>query len=262
VPKDGLVRQLIAYSLLALLLIFLDFVGIIRPVKQLTEIPIVAGKTVLYSLRQSGINTFAYLTAWQIKDEELQRLREDNYRLSTISAQLAILAAQNSTLKTQLAAKIVAEKQLVLVRVIGQTTQSLTVSAGSTSGLREGQTVVVGDNLVGRVVAVTAHQAVVRLPTFDGEKISVSTRDAVDGLRKSSGIVTSVGGVLMLDKVVLSESLDVNDLVMTDGEGFIPDLIVGNIAEVIVQGTKLFKTARVEPIVDYSRLEWVFVVLN
>ena len=67
---------------------------------------------------------------------------------------------------------------------------------------------------------------------------------------------------------MLSDSLKKDDLVLTKGDvnaqnvGFPPDLTVGKIASVSKNPSDLFQKAEIQPLVDLSNLEKVFVVIN
>jgi rod shape-determining protein MreC len=56
----------------------------------------------------------------------------------------------------------------------------------------------------------------------------------------------------------------VGDLVLTSGLGgnYPPDLLVGQVTSVRSRETDLFQSAAVQPIVDFSRLEILLVIVN
>lgn len=70
----------------------------------------------------------------------------------------------------------------------------------------------------------------------------------------------------MLDNVVLAEGLEKDDLVSTKGDtdenglGFPPDLVVGKIVSVNKKASNLFQSADIRSLVDFNKLETVFVI--
>jgi rod shape-determining protein MreC len=86
---------------------------------------------------------------------------------------------------------------------------------------------------------------------------------------QAQGVVKGQGGGgVVLDNVVLSESLKKDDLVLTNGDintqnsGFPPDLTVGKIISVSKNPSDLFQKADIQPLIDLESLEKVFVVVN
>jgi rod shape-determining protein MreC len=74
----------------------------------------------------------------------------------------------------------------------------------------------------------------------------------------------SVSGELTLD--MLSQDLQVltGDVVLTSGLGgeYPADLLIGQVGNVRKRESDLFQEATVQPVVDFSRLEIVLVIVN
>ena len=84
---------------------------------------------------------------------------------------------------------------------------------------------------------------------------------------QAAGVVKGQGGgEIILDNVLLSNSLEKDDLVVTegninlDGSGFPADLVVGKIAAVSKNPSDLFQEAKVQSQLDFTKLGKVFVV--
>lgn len=247
------------FGLLSMVLVILDISGIDRIARRWIDVPVVAAKATTYGV----LSAARFLSVWRVKDQEINRLNEELSVANSLAAQAATLSAENVALKTQLGTKLAPVSRLLMASPIGLAGGEMTISAGSAQGVAVGETVVLGQVLVGKVVAVSPGQSRVRLPVYDGEKIAAAVRSGgVDGVRKASGIVTNTGGQLILDKVTLSEPLTTGDLVLTVGDGYARDQLIGKIGEILERENDLFKSARVEPATDYARLDRVFVILS
>jgi cell shape-determining protein MreC len=83
------------------------------------------------------------------------------------------------------------------------------------------------------------------------------------GVAKGQG-----GGGIILDDVVLSDTLQKGDLVLTKGDidshgiGIPPDLIVGEITSVSKFPSDLFQKASLKSKIDSSKLNKAFIVVN
>lgn len=251
-------RRFLIFGFLGLLLVLGEVTLVLKPVRQVAELPIVAVKERIYGIRR----LVGILSVWRVKEDDLDNLRADVARLNSLSAEVATLSAENVVLKTQLGVRTVPAGRLLMARPLGNSNGLMTINAGSSDGVGVGDSVVLGQVLVGKVASITPHQATVRLPIYENEKIAVVARGETDGVRRAAGVLVGQGDRLILDKVVLSDSLEIGDLIMTVGEGYERDLVVGKVAEVITREDQLFKKARVETAVDYSRLERVFVLIK
>ena len=82
------------------------------------------------------------------------------------------------------------------------------------------------------------------------------------------GVVHGESDFVLFDKVAITDNLQKNDLVVTFGEineqgfGIPPDVVVGKITTVNKSENRPFQNAKVESIINYSKLEIVFVVLR
>jgi len=117
-------------------------------------------------------------------------------------------------------------------------------------------TVVFENYLVGRIVETSALSSLALLP-FDSEsKISVKTENGVKGL-----VEGRFGTKIFLTRVLQKDILTVGDLVVTSGgEQYLPDLLIGKIKSKEEASQEPFQEAEVEPILEYDKLENVFLV--
>jgi rod shape-determining protein MreC len=208
---------------------------------------------------------------------ELQRLREEldsaRERLAEyerVSRDLADLRRENDALRAQLGfAQTIPFQYLpaqVVARDPGNLFATLVIDRGSHHGVEAGMTVVAfqrgRQGLVGKVVLVGLATSTVQ-PITDPECF-VAARLATsrfDGL--VSGSAAKPGTLVMsyVRKLALGE-VQYGELVVTSGMGRLyPEGIhIGRVREMTARGYEASLELEVEPIVDLSRLEYVFVL--
>lgn len=157
----------------------------------------------------------------------------------------------------------------VLVNPLNAIDQSVAIAAGSHDGVRVGNVVVASSGgLVGTVSRVAGGVARVTLLTDDQSAVTAAdlTHPSAVGVVKRGG-----GGsdVLILDGVSKSENVNVGDTIITAGTlgtGSLPSMFPRGIAvgSVKSQGNydaNAFKTIQVSPLVDFSSLQSVIVLV-
>jgi rod shape-determining protein MreC len=142
----------------------------------------------------------------------------------------------------------------------GPFTHSLTIDAGSSSGLRINSPVLSGDGLVGRVSNVFPDTAIVTLLT-DPESF-VAARDLHTGVR--GGVVPGPGGTLVLSEVPKQLSVKQGDELVTDGtrNARYPDIYpygipIGRVSHVGALDTATFLQVQVQPFANLGSLDAV-----
>lgn len=134
------------------------------------------------------------------------------------------------------------------------------INRGSNDGIRRGMPVVTNQGLVGRVDAVIGGASRVQLITDPSSVVSVFLQNSgADAIMKGS-----VSGELTLDMLSQDIKIQTDDVVLTSGLGgeYPPDLLVGQLSSVRKRESDLFQEATVQPVVDFSRLEIVLVIVN
>jgi rod shape-determining protein MreC len=134
------------------------------------------------------------------------------------------------------------------------------INRGSNDGIRRGMPVVTNQGLVGRVDAVIGGAARVELITDPSSVVSVFLQNSgADALLKGS-----VSGDLNLDMLSQDVKIQTGDVALTSGLGgeYPPDLLVGQVSNVRKRESDLFQEASVQPVVDFSRLEIILVIVN
>ncbi len=206
-------------------------------------------------------NTFAALGSLNSLSRENTRLKKE---LSERDAQLAErkeVEKENELLRQQLNFSKNQPYQLIGATVTGYSPDNVRrnfmIDRGRADGVREGQAVISSGVMVGKIDHVNDHSAVVFLlsdPEFRVQGLSQSGR--------ARGIVRGqLGSGLRFEQVGQNETLEVGENILTSGSDIIPKgILIGNVESVDKSDNEIFQAANVRPLVDYGRLEVVFVV--
>jgi len=192
-----------------------------------------------------------------------EQLSEENSLLRAELVQLEEVRLANERLRKLLDFREEIQQPALPARVVGEDASSwfrtVVIDKGSEHGLREGLPVVVAEGVVGRTLEVSPYQARVLLITDASSAVAVLVQSS-----RSRGICRGEGENLALDYALRREDIHVDDLVVTSGTGgvFPKGLPVGRIVEVRHEEYGLFQGIKVEPAVDFSRLEEVLVLLR
>ena len=187
----------------------------------------------------------------------LVRLEEENlqYREALVSSgQLRRIAEMRRDF----------EVPLLPADVVGQDAspwfRSLLLDRGRSAEVRSGMPVMVEQGVVGLVSATSLHAA--------RAMMILDRRSAVDAMIQRSrarGLVRGLGtGELEFEFMVRGDDVKEGDEVITSGVGGVypKGLRIGAVRSVNADRSELLHTARVEPSVDFGRLEQVFVMLR
>ena len=193
---------------------------------------------------------------------ELARIREEHTRLLGVMQENARLRAMVGFTEAQphlelIPARVIARDINPWFRVL-----SLRLDTG-THRVQPHMPVVSSAGLVGQVSSVDGRYASVMLAVDKRSSIDIivqrnRARGVLAGLGHDNDYLSEIQYLLRRD------AARVGDLVVTSGMGgrFPQDLVVGTIAEVIEQSYGLFQEVRVEPAVDFSRLEEVYIIVG
>lgn len=135
--------------------------------------------------------------------------------------------------------------------------RAMTIDRGATEGVEVGNAVTTGGGIVGQVVAVSPHTARVLLITDRSSGVDVLTQES-----RGRGIIEGRGGYdCELRYVDDADDVKVGDKLVTSGlDGVFPKgLPVGVILSVDTGLGGLFKSIRVRPSAQFSKLEEVII---
>lgn len=203
---------------------------------------------------------------------EIDRLREENSKLISELVKEQETERENQALQDQFETTNLSPQKLLPVSVVGMvgflpgisSPDELIIDKGSSDGIKIGYAVVYKDNIVGKISMVSSHTALILPPTNKNFFLTAQTAKT-----SALGILQGQGGnVMILGNVVLSDTLENGDYVVTkddidkNGTGFPEGLLFGKIVSVSKQASSLFQAAKVESLIDFSKLEMVFVMVE
>jgi rod shape-determining protein MreC len=149
----------------------------------------------------------------------------------------------------------------------GAYSDTVTLNAGSSSGIARNETVLNGEGLVGIVVAVTSSTATVQLATDAGATVGV--RMAGSGqIGSLTGTADSFSGTAPLKLTLFSATATVKpgqELVTfgsVGGRPYVAGVPVGTVTKVTTEPGSLTPTALVKPYADFTGLGVVGVVVS
>lgn len=148
----------------------------------------------------------------------------------------------------------------VIGREISPFLQYIIIDKGTEDGVGFGMPVVTQQGLVGRVDAVIASAARVKLITDSTSVVNIQLQSA----EIEAQLRGSLTGDLSLDMIPLDEIVEPGDVVLTSGLGgnYPPNIFVGQVLSTQRRENALFQTASVQPIVNFESINAVLVIDN
>jgi rod shape-determining protein MreC len=228
------------------------------------QLPIVRGlrNSVLYpaSVVDSRLKEF-----WDLRGEN-ERLRLALARTTARGERLDEIVREQTRVAELLALRPETSDSLVLGKVVGRGQDSihdwsyLTVRVSLLEGEGDRPLVaVVPNGLVGLVLERRlGFVMVLSLASARSAVHVVDQRSRVAGVVRSEG---GVGSLMRMDHVPAQGDVTVGDTLVTSGQGVVypPGIPVARVTRVEPRQDELIKSVWVEPFVDFSRLEEVFI---
>lgn len=213
-------------------------------------------------------------------EEENATLRLENRSLKEELNHYINGSIQFNLLREQLKFKEDDPERRVYSEVIGESVDNfhhtLLINKGYLAGIRRNYPVVLREGVVGRVQSATALQSVVQLMVDRRHRFPViiqrsRERVILEGsggslrlMAPDRGIVLGQGGKLSMERLRMLADVRQGDRVITSGLGgiFPKGLLVGVITNVSREQHELFQTAEIQPIVDFNKIEGVYVIIK
>ncbi len=226
----------------------------------------------LRMMRASGLEFFATIergiglvTRYFGLASENDELHRRNTELLAELSLLRTAQAENQELKALLGYKQRAPYPLKLAQIVDRTFSSernlFTINLGSNDSVEVNMPVMTDDGLVGRVVLVSANYAIVQPIINRDFKVGV-----VSEKTRSVGLLTWLPQehLASMEHVLLSNSIEVGERVLTAqfSSFAAPNIEVGKVVSVDKTEAQLFYKIRIQPSVDFGKLEQVFVMMR
>jgi len=201
---------------------------------------------------------------------EYARLLESVARYERLERSAAEINQENMRLKEQLGFSQSLNYRHIPAKLIGRDPDNLysalVINKGSHSGVARDMAVIAWQGgsqaLVGKVIQARAFESLV-MPLYDSGLL-VSSRFAAS---RYEGIIEGQGNpdlplrMRFIPKRARDE-ISRGDMVVTSGMGGVypPDINIGRISNISYHEYEISMEAELEPLVDFSRLEYVFVI--
>ena len=154
------------------------------------------------------------------------------------------------------------------VNIIGYSGSSLSdgyiIDKGSNDGIAKNMVVVSSKGLVGKVTKVSSNFAIVQ--SILNENIAVAVMD--QQTRDASGVLQGLSdkkdnNMTVVYNLPIDSDVKEGDIIVTSGLGKIypKEIPVGTVVSIQEDNVKVMKSAVVEPFVNFSKLEELFVVI-
>lgn len=192
------------------------------------------------------------------------RLRHEMDSLKMENAQFREALATHQRLQGLLQFKETVDYPVIAAQVIGRDPsglfQSVMIDKGKKSGLTVNMPVVNAEGVVGQLVSVS--------PDYSKVLLIIDQNSAVDCIIQRSrdkGIVKGISSKeCELDYVLKTSDVLIGDMVVSSGMArkFPKGIPVGEVIEVNNLPGELFKGVKIRPMVDFSKLEELLVILK
>jgi rod shape-determining protein MreC len=140
--------------------------------------------------------------------------------------------------------------------------RSFHVNRGTNDGVRPGMVVIAAAGLVGRVTETSGPTA--KVLQINDASSSINAMVQREESRATGIIVGTATGQMIMRRIEQSESIRVDDIVMTSGLGgnYPKGIVIGKVTRVTQNDVELFQEAVIEPAVRFSKVEDVAILLD
>lgn len=216
------------------------------------------------SLHESGQKTRDFFSFFFKIDELKKRnleLSDEIFGLEIDKSRITELEAENAALKKEIGFRDESTNlQLVPAHIIGQDPTAfldyITVDKGGNDGLKAGLPVVSQGVLVGQVKEISDHTAKITLITSKDSFVQAMLQDS-----RAKGIMKGGISGLFVENIPSDTEFKVGESIVTSGLDInVPQgILIGKAGKLQSSSSEIFKSIAVEPLVDFSRLELVFI---
>lgn len=228
-------------------------------------------------VKESLGSLFGFVS-FQSQPSIAQKVQGENKKLIEQIAKLKLIEQENKALRDQFESSSVKTSNLLPARVIGAPRfipgisypEYLILDKGEKDGVFKNDGVVVKNTLIGRITRISNSLSVVMLTTNEHFSIiakTVACPSCLDFDSKPSGLLRGRGvSQMVIENILVSEKIQKGDFVVTKGDidekgrGVPPGLLLGEIRSIDKKSSELFQSARVEGIVDISKVSLVFII--
>lgn len=218
-------------------------------------------------LKNGAAQLYSYLFRYEALAAENADLKEQLAQISNDARKLDAMTRENARLRAALELQQDHEDyKLVDAYIIDRDSRdwasTFTINRGSASGLTEGMCVVTENGeVVGLITSVGSNYAVVTTVLDSSLEVSATIASTGYNGMVRGGYTVGLDGYLRMDYLPTSAVIRNQDQVVTSGSTVYPrDLVLGRIIDAGYDDTGVAKYAVLEPAVNVSSIEQVFVI--
>lgn len=210
---------------------------------------------------KSGENLISTVTNIGGLRSENVELKVENAKLQSQADSAAEIEKENEILREQVGIEMMEDWTIVKVRILGLDedgmAEHVVIDGGREDEITNGDVVVLGDMMVGKVQKVSKSTSLVRLVTNQDSNII-----AIDQRTRAKGLVRGSLDGLVMEDVLENEELKDDDIVVSWADDIPPGLVIGRISKVEDVPTSSTKRAFIETGINAEELSYVFVVVD
>ncbi len=218
-----------------------------------------------YKIRDS----FKFVTNFSDVKAENEELKKNNNELQGKVLEYNSLRDKNAKLRSMLDfAEERDEYNYIGASIIGISGNNFLdgfiINKGENKGIKNRMIAMTGEGLVGQVTSVGSNWAIVQ--SLSNENIAVA--GLVESTRDNDGIVKGYKDennklLAEIHRLSLNSKIKEEDVIVTSGLGGIypPGIRIGKVLSVYEDKGEVMKGAIIEPYVDFTKLEEVFIVV-
>lgn len=218
-------------------------------------------------LKNGAAQLYSYLFRYEALAAENADLKEQLAQISNDARKLDAMTRENARLRAALELQQDHEDyKLVDAYIIDRDSRdwasTFTINRGSAAGLAEGMCVVTENGeVVGLITSVGSNYAVVTTVLDSSLEVSATIASTGYNGMVRGGYTAGLDGYLRMDYLPTSAVIRNQDQVVTSGSTVYPrDLVLGRIIDAGYDDTGVAKYAVLEPAVNVSSIEQVFVI--
>ncbi|HNV44577.1 MAG: rod shape-determining protein MreC [Spirochaetes bacterium] len=219
---------------------------------------------------QNTLTFFSSLKELNLLKQENVRLNEELKQLKEAKFKLELLERENKELKQMLKLKEEAPYDVLPAQIILKDPTNLysviTINRGSNDNIKKGLAVYAiqdGEKIiVGKVIEVNFFYSKV-MTVFDARS-SISVKELYSNYSGIARGDAPTSNLLQVEYFPNEADIFFNDIFITAGFGgiFPPGILVGKVVDVQKQNFSLYQKITLKPLIDFSKIQYVFVILN
>lgn len=261
--KERLVFTFFIFLVLSIIILVLSFFGKLSGVSGVLE----RGASFLPKTIYGFFQSLPFVS----EGKEIKKLKQENLELASKFVDQEKLKKENAALLSQFQQQDIQTFSLLPAKIVGApgfipgvtTPSNFILDKGAKDFVGVGDSVIVRNNLVGRISKVSSFLSKVDIVTNASLSFTAKTTSGTIGVIKGGG-----GDKITLDNVLLSQNLKLNELVLTKGDvdingsGIPANLVVGKIQSIEKVPTAIFQRAEVKSLINFTKLSTVFIVIQ